>query len=448
VRAVVAEGRNREGAEHDPPDVGVRRRPAAPAQGRGTAGPQTGGARIVAFGTLPPSAGPARAPGPGPRSASPRPTPPRSTPPPAFDPADMATEPPPDGHHPRPRRPSPEAPALSPAPRRQASDPRAADPRQQSSGQPGRGAGPSHTRAVASKQTFRAVAFGNPTAGGAEVIAGDPDAGVVPQGGSRPDAPAGTGPWVPSPLVQDPYPGSDRFTDDPGLPASARSAPAAFRGDGSPARGGFTDGDGADPRAFRKGAPEPDGAPSPEWLSPERLAPQRRASERHSPPRPEDRPGRVVLSPSRPEPHPGSARGVAASPLERVSTTGVRPPLPGDGPPRPGGGRRQPASAALNEVSFTGRLPAVREDDPPPRNADAGRTDSGGLGRSGRSGRGPRPRLLTVLQVVVVIAVIVVGVSIGRTLALPGDSGVLTRLADWGRANHLSFLVDRVDRSG
>jgi len=49
---------------------------------------------------------------------------------------------------------------------------------------------------------------------------------------------------------------------------------------------------------------------------------------------------------------------------------------------------------------------------------------------------------------VVVIAVIVVGVSIGRTLALPGDSGVLTRLADWGRANHLSFLVDRVDRSG
>jgi hypothetical protein len=70
------------------------------------------------------------------------------------------------------------------------------------------------------------------------------------------------------------------------------------------------------------------------------------------------------------------------------------------------------------------------------------------LGRSGRSGRGPRPRLLTVLQVVVVIAVIVVGVSIGRTLALPGDSGVLTRLADWGRANHLSFLVDRVDRSG
>ncbi len=43
------------------------------------------------------------------------------------------------------------------------------------------------------------------------------------------------------------------------------------------------------------------------------------------------------------------------------------------------------------------------------------------------------------------LAVLVGGMSLGRTLALPGDTETISRLADWGRANHLSFLVDRVD---
>jgi hypothetical protein len=46
----------------------------------------------------------------------------------------------------------------------------------------------------------------------------------------------------------------------------------------------------------------------------------------------------------------------------------------------------------------------------------------------------------------IVAVVFVAGVSLGRTLALPGDAGALSRIADWGRANHLSFIVDRVDR--
>ncbi|MCM3925522.1 hypothetical protein ND748_28120, partial [Frankia sp. AiPs1] len=78
------------------------------------------------------------------------------------------------------------------------------------------------------------------------------------------------------------------------------------------------------------------------------------------------------------------------------------------------------------------------------------RARGGGRARPGGpvSGPGPRPggrRRPGLLQVVLVLAALVVGVSLGRTLALPGDAGTVSRLADWGRANHLSFLVDRVD---
>ncbi|WP_261556799.1 hypothetical protein [Frankia tisae] len=49
------------------------------------------------------------------------------------------------------------------------------------------------------------------------------------------------------------------------------------------------------------------------------------------------------------------------------------------------------------------------------------------------------------LQAALVLVVLVGGMSLGRTLALPGDAGTISRLADWGRANHLALLVDRVD---
>ncbi|MCL9797284.1 hypothetical protein MXD58_023835, partial [Frankia sp. AgKG'84/4] len=75
---------------------------------------------------------------------------------------------------------------------------------------------------------------------------------------------------------------------------------------------------------------------------------------------------------------------------------------------------------------------------------DGGRDDEVGGVRNGR-GR-PRSRPLTLVQVLIVIAVLVVGTSLGRTLVLPGDAGVLTRVAAWGRANHLSFLVDGAER--
>ncbi|WP_091279646.1 hypothetical protein [Parafrankia sp. CH37] len=63
----------------------------------------------------------------------------------------------------------------------------------------------------------------------------------------------------------------------------------------------------------------------------------------------------------------------------------------------------------------------------------------------------PRPaararprRALTVFKAVLVCVVLVVGVSIGRALAQPGDQGVPSRLADWARDNHLSVVVDQV----
>ncbi|WP_131728905.1 MULTISPECIES: hypothetical protein [Frankia] len=61
-------------------------------------------------------------------------------------------------------------------------------------------------------------------------------------------------------------------------------------------------------------------------------------------------------------------------------------------------------------------------------------------------GRQPRNPVLSAIQAAVLAAVLVVGVSLGRTLALPGDAGTMSRVADWGRVNHLSFLVDQFDR--
>ncbi|MCL9761131.1 hypothetical protein [Frankia sp. AiPa1] len=54
--------------------------------------------------------------------------------------------------------------------------------------------------------------------------------------------------------------------------------------------------------------------------------------------------------------------------------------------------------------------------------------------------------MLLVMRAAVVAVVLVVGVSLGRTLALPGNAGAMARIADWGRANHLAFVVNRVDR--
>ncbi|THJ74799.1 hypothetical protein E7Y31_09255, partial [Candidatus Frankia alpina] len=96
---------------------------------------------------------------------------------------------------------------------------------------------------------------------------------------------------------------------------------------------------------------------------------------------------------------------------------------------------------------------AIRRDDGPggrERERYGGRahTDGPAPGLAARPGgrrRGGRPGLLRLLQAALVLAVLVGGMSLGRTLALPGDTGTIPRLADWGRANHLSFLVDRVD---
>ena len=118
----------------------------------------------------------------------------------------------------------------------------------------------------------------------------------------------------------------------------------------------------------------------------------------------------------------------------------------------------------LDPVSFTGYQQAIRD---LPDDSD----DSAGPGRPGRPGHSGRRRfppdvalgrpapgeerprrrrrnlVLTGVKVLLVGLLILVGVSIGRTLALPGDQGVLSRLAEWGRDHHLSFLVDPLSDS-
>ncbi|WP_243407409.1 hypothetical protein [Frankia canadensis] len=432
---MVAEGRNRERAGDEPPEAGGRR----PAAGFGPSGPPTGGGRIVAFGTLPALPPSGQAPRADRRPAV-GPEPGRAA---AFDPADMETDPAPERRQPpRERRP--------PA-----------------------GGRPAGAAAAGPRQTFRAVAFGNPTAGGAEVIAVDPadDPADDPAGPAH-EAAGGTPPAGPRagfaapaawPSDPDAHPASARYTDDRGVPAPARSAPTGFPGDGPPAGSGFRQPDTADPRAFRNGGQEPASGAS---------------SARRDPQRPGDRPRRPASPARKPRPAGHEAGTAGSGPLEKVSTTGVRPALPGVGPPPPGGPGRSAGRPALDDVSFTGRQAPVRLDGPPPRApgvsrpggdpaASAGRWDDpppavgrwddhppaagqDGPGvrrdRRGQGARRGRGGVLAVLRAAIVVSVIVVGVSIGRTLALPGDAGVLTRLADWGRANHLSFLVDRVDR--
>ncbi len=83
------------------------------------------------------------------------------------------------------------------------------------------------------------------------------------------------------------------------------------------------------------------------------------------------------------------------------------------------------------------------------REASSASAAGAGVGRRRAgvtAGPGRRAVALLVMSAVVVVAVLIAGVSLGRTLALPGDVGPMTRLADWGRANHLSFVVNRVDR--
>jgi hypothetical protein len=38
------------------------------------------------------------------------------------------------------------------------------------------------------------------------------------------------------------------------------------------------------------------------------------------------------------------------------------------------------------------------------------------------------------------------GISLGRTLAMPGDAGSGERVAGWARDHQLGFVVDQVDR--
>ncbi|MCM3886388.1 hypothetical protein [Frankia sp. R82] len=130
--------------------------------------------------------------------------------------------------------------------------------------------------------------------------------------------------------------------------------------------------------------------------------------------------------------------------LDSVSSTGLQPaladvpskrpvpserPIPSERPVRPAG-----------SASQAGRVP-------PGALAATSATSSGDRSAAWTGSAAARRMALLVLEAAVVVIVLLIGVSLGRTLALPGDAGPLARLADWGRANHLSFVVNRVDRS-
>lgn len=170
----------------------------------------------------------------------------------------------------------------------------------------------------------------------------------------------------------------------------------------------------------------------------------------------------------RTEPGPAQAAVTSQPPYQGPQGAGGSPPA-------------GPAPTLLDEVSFTGHhqpIPEAPGSRPGPGRPGPGWPDAGPLeGRPVRGGVGPDPTagrlraafdryddpadddaadaaprsrrrnpFRTIVKIALIGALIVVGVSIGRTLALPGDQGTLSRMADWARDHHLSVVVDQVDR--
>ncbi len=403
MRAVVVEGRNRDGSRGHPSDA-ARRAPESAPDGDPDGRSQPGGGRIVAFGTLP-----AR-------------------------------------------------PAVPPV--------------------------PGEALTGRTSQTFRAVAFGNPTAGGAEVVMADP-ADVRPPAPRRPDPPdraRGGDPPVDSNGRLDrsdragfrPSPNYAEYSGEPDRPSTG------FRADAPPGWRGFP---GADPpgrHGFPAAGPPDDRPAAPGLLDRVSFTGIQRA-----------------LPPDEPDAASTRGRGLdGGSAQDGASFTGRQPAIregegrepPGaarDGARSPGGGgRARPGRRFPDDerARFGGGSPqagepvvgtAIHRDDRPdgriygpseqgrsaprPHDSDGrererygGRARAGGpapglAARPGGRRRGGRSGLLRLLQAALVLAVLVGGMSLGRTLALPGDAGTISRLADWGRTNHLAFLVDRVD---
>lgn len=137
---------------------------------------------------------------------------------------------------------------------------------------------------------------------------------------------------------------------------------------------------------------------------------------------------------------PGPVRAAGLEPrraagLEPVSTTGYQERVadhPPDGYSVPGAGYRGVPDEGYRRPGELHELPRRFDHDPDEAPAPAPRRR--------------RNPVLTLVKIVLVGAMIVIGVSVGRALALPGDQGSLSRMADWARDNHLSVVVDQVDR--
>ncbi|WP_198542043.1 hypothetical protein [Parafrankia colletiae] len=160
-----------------------------------------------------------------------------------------------------------------------------------------------------------------------------------------------------------------------------------------------------------------------------------------------------------PGPRPGPARGPARragfDPADMATepAPGARhsTPVPGRVPTPPPAAR----TSGLESVGTTGHQERVAARPPaaprqPPRRFGEEWGEIAPPRPAPQPGSAPRPRhhrrrpLSTVCKALLVCTMLVVGVSVGRALALPGDQDILSRLAGWARDNHLSVVVDTV----
>ncbi len=152
-----------------------------------------------------------------------------------------------------------------------------------------------------------------------------------------------------------------------------------------------------------------------------------------------------------PMPPAGGGLGPASAVAGRSAATGSRRPGVGD-PSR----ATEPAGHGTASADRADRVDHADQTDQTDQEEDfaadfgksvpsgvevpSGNARSAGAGTRGRGSRGRQVGI--VVNLLLVVIVLIVGFSVGQALAAPGSASAQSRVGNWARDHHLTFLVD------